>query len=276
MLDEAGGRYGESLVTLKALNKIKVADAPVVVAKMRVNESNPDKAMVAYTAYAYTNGKAQLVKLYGDSNTEFTTDGNDNLLVGKDRWVYVAFSSPDANEQAGVPDFGVWGGLQFQMNGFTYEPGDSVEIAWVGAFESLEAARKFDLGDEVPEEPEDPENPDQGGSGDQPADGWNFLDGKWYFFVDGEVLTAQWKADSNGWCYLGDDGAMVTNSWVKDSVGWCYVGADGYCVTNTWKQDSVGWCYLDGEGRMVTDDYVKDSQGLCYLNANGYWDGVYR
>ncbi|MBQ6829853.1 MAG: N-acetylmuramoyl-L-alanine amidase family protein [Clostridia bacterium] len=273
MLDEAGGRYGESLVSLKALNKIKVTDAPVVVAKMRVNESNPDKLMKAYMGYAYTNGKSQLVKLYGDGNTEFTTDGNDNLLVGKDRWVYVAFSSPDANAQAGIPDFGVWGGLQFQMNGSTYEPGDSVEIAWVGAFESLEAARKFDLGDEVPEDPEDPEdpeNPDQGGSGDQPADGWNFLDGKWYFFVDGEVLTAQWKADSKGWCYLGDDGAMVTNSWVKDSVGWCYVGADGYCVTNTWKQDSVGWCYLDGEGRMVTNNWVQDSNGWCYVGADGY------
>ncbi len=258
----AAGRLGESLVSLKALNKIKVTDAPVVVAKMRVNESNPDKAMAAFMSCAYTNGKSQLVKLYGDGNAEFTTDGNDHLLVGKDRWVYVAFSSPDANEQAAIPDFGVWGGMQFQMNGSTYEVGDSIEIAWVGAFESLEAAKKFDLGDDAGDEPEQPEVP--------AYTGWKLEGGKWFYYINGAIAKNQWQLDSKGWCYLGSTGAMLTNAWVKDSVGWCYVGADGYCVTNQWMKDSKGWCYLNAAGRMAVNAWVKDSQGWCYVGADGY------
>ena len=282
----SAGRLGESLITLNAMHSIKVADAPVVVAKIRVNESNPDKTMKSYLTCARTKGGAQQVKLYGDGNCGYNTDENDYLLTGKDRWVYVAFSDAASNEKAQIPDYGVWGGIQLQMNGSTYEVGDSIEVAWVGAFESLAAAKAFDLGEDAGDEPEQP-----GGSGDQPADGWNLIDGKWFYYVDGEVLVNQWKQDSIGWCYLGADGAMVVNTWVKDSVGWCYVGANGYIVTsnwvlddgkwyylnasgymlsNTWQLDSKGWCYLGGSGAMLTNSWIKDSVGWCYVGADGY------
>ena len=68
--------------------------------------------------------------------------------------------------------------------------------------------------------------------------GWDLVDGYWYYYEDGNLVTDSWRKDSVGWCYLGADGAMVTNTWLQDSDGWCYVGTDGYCVT--------GGCYIDG------------------------------
>lgn len=104
----------------------------------------------------------------------------------------------------------------------------------------------------------------------QAKNGWYLVDGKWYFYEQGTMVSQKWKKDSKGWCYLGADGAMVTNGWVKDSVGWCYVGTDGYCITSAWRKDSKGWCYLDQNGRMVYNRWVKDSVGWCYVGANGY------
>ena len=99
--------------------------------------------------------------------------------------------------------------------------------------------------------------------------GWVSEDGKWAYYVDGEMVTNKWVKDSKGWCYLGEDGYCVTSKWVKDSKGWCYVAADGYMATNKWVKDSKGWCYVGADGYCVTNDWQKDSKGWCYLDVNG-------
>jgi glucan-binding YG repeat protein len=82
------------------------------------------------------------------------------------------------------------------------------------------------------------------------AEGWNLVDGKWYFVEGGKLVTNQWKRDSIGWCLLGDDGAMLTNTWTTDSDGWCYIGPDGYCVTGTYTIDGVDHNF-DSEGNWL-------------------------
>lgn len=104
----------------------------------------------------------------------------------------------------------------------------------------------------------------------KPTDGWYLENSKWAYYENGLKLTSCWKADSNGWCYLGTDGYMLTDTWIQDSVGWCYLGSDGYCVTNQWRKDSVGWVYLDENGRMLTNAWVQDSVGWCYVGEDGY------
>ena len=101
-------------------------------------------------------------------------------------------------------------------------------------------------------------------------DGWEWIDGYWYFYENGAPICNTWRKDSNGWCWLGETGAMATNTWVQDSKGWCYVGADGYCVTNCFKLDSVGWCYLDSEGSQVKENWVFHGGKWYYINAEGY------
>ena len=101
-------------------------------------------------------------------------------------------------------------------------------------------------------------------------EGWQLIEGGWYFYENGKMVTDAWRKDSTGWCYLGADGEMLTNQWVKDSTGWCYIDGSGYIVYNKWVKDSTGWCYVDGSGYMVYNKWVKDSTGWCYVDGSGY------
>ena len=100
--------------------------------------------------------------------------------------------------------------------------------------------------------------------------GWVDVDGTWYFYENGVMVTNEWRKDSVGWCYLLEDGRMATNMWLPDSKGWCYIEADGYCATNCWKKDSVGWIWLDGEGSMTKNQWILDGGKWYYLDHNGY------
>ncbi|MHC1719578.1 MAG: cellulose binding domain-containing protein [Clostridiaceae bacterium] len=128
--------------------------------------------------------------------------------------------------------------------------------------------------------------------------GWVYSSNTWYYYQNGAKVVNSWKADSNGWCYLGADGACVKNSIQADSNGRCYIGADGYwskgstwrqdsitknwffigtdgyAVKSAWVRDSQGWCYLGADGAWVTSGWAQDSKGWCYINAYGYWDGL--
>ena len=100
--------------------------------------------------------------------------------------------------------------------------------------------------------------------------GWQYIDGRWFFYENGTALKNQWRQDSKGWVYLGADGAMRTNAWCQDSQGWCYVGADGYAVTNCWKRDSIGWIWLNANGSMTKNQWILDGGKWYYLDADGY------
>lgn len=128
--------------------------------------------------------------------------------------------------------------------------------------------------------------------------GWVCSSNTWYYYQNGNKVVNSWKADSQGWCYLGAEGACAKNSIQADSNGLCYIGADGYwskrsawgqdsitknwffigpdgyAVKNSWVRDSQGWCYLGADGAWVTSGWVQDSQGWCHINAYGYWDGL--
>jgi len=122
-------------------------------------------------------------------------------------------------------------------------------------------------------------------------DGWKQLDGYWYYFDNGTMVTNKWMEDSRGWCWLQEDGRMLTNGWAKDKVGTCWIGSNGYMPTTTqwiqyegnwyhitkgyrdeskWMKDSKGWCWLQEDGRMLTIGWAKDSIGTCWIASNGY------
>ena len=85
-------------------------------------------------------------------------------------------------------------------------------------------------------------------SGTIVKDWWQFENGQWVFYQNGNTVSNRWVADSNNdWYYAGANGVMLTNSWIaRDSSGsvWYYVGADGKMVTNT-----------------VVDGYTIDANG---------------
>ena len=42
------------------------------------------------------------------------------------------------------------------------------------------------------------------------SEGWVLKPGGWYFYVDGEMITSNWKAYGGKWFYFGADGRMLT------------------------------------------------------------------
>ena len=132
---------------------------------------------------------------------------------------------------------------------------------------------------------------DKNGNAVQYKEGWNALNGQWYYIKNGRALTDTYI---EGY-YIGSDGLTMTgllgtgtglhgdvllvqgrlarNQWVHDTgiyyytsykENWYYADANGHRVTNKW----VGNYYFDNEGFMVRDAWV----GNYHVGADGKWD----
>lgn len=100
-----------------------------------------------------------------------------------------------------------------------------------------------------------------------PADKWVAINGKWYYFNEGWMQSAEWIYDENDddiRYYLGHDGAMVTG-WYhfeysdphsKYSSNWIYTDpASGVAYT--------GWVLSGAKWYFITDGYMERS-GAAY------------
>ena len=101
-----------------------------------------------------------------------------------------------------------------------------------------------------------------------PANKWQFIDNKWYFFNKAGYMVTGWILSNNKWYYLGTDGAMVENSWILDREKWYFLkGGNGDMATGwiLWKNQ---WYYLNPDGAMKTGWFL-DKDIWYYLNKNG-------
>ena len=73
--------------------------------------------------------------------------------------------------------------------------------------------------------------------------GWEMINGIWYYFDGSGWMVTGWKQVNGSWYYMDASGAMVKNAWAGDY----YLGADGAMATNTW----IGQYYVDGSGKWV-------------------------
>lgn len=82
--------------------------------------------------------------------------------------------------------------------------------------------------------------------GSYTANGWEKINGTWYYFdAEGWMVTG-WVQVSGKWYYLQSNGAMAANAWIENLY---YVGSDGAMLTN----------------KMTPDGYI--------VGADGKWDG---
>ena len=138
-------------------------------------------------------------------------------------------------------------------------------------------------------------------------EGWNSLNGQWYFIKNGKALTNTWVGsyylNYNGLTVTGlinnynnprllfNRGQLVKNNWLKVDGIYYYGDSNGYIVSNKW----IGNYYLDNNGEMVTNawvgnywcgsdgKYVKSAwvdNGNYYVNEKGLkvtnaWVGNY-
>lgn len=128
--------------------------------------------------------------------------------------------------------------------------------------------------------------------------GWNKINGKWYFFTDiygflygwcsyvsyqgngpyffdettGAMQTG-WLNRNNNWYYFKSSGLMV-KGWQKIGNNWYYfnetgvLGSDFGAMVTGWQKISGKWYYFNSSGAMVTG-WQKISGKWYYFNSSG-------
>ncbi len=89
----------------------------------------------------------------------------------------------------------------------------------------------------------------------EPAkNGWEKVDEKWYFYVDGVAQTG-WVKDAGKWYFMDESGVMQTG-WIKDNNKWYYLNSH---MMTGWQKVDGQWYYLNSH--MITG----------WLNDGGKW-----
>ena len=94
--------------------------------------------------------------------------------------------------------------------------------------------------------------------------GWQYKDGRWYYYdPDGSRHTG-WLYDHGTWYYLDGSGVMQTG-WLNDRGTWYFLDRSGAMKTG-WLYDGA-WYYLTGSGAMKTG-WLYDG-AWYYLTSSG-------
>ena len=113
------------------------------------------------------------------------------------------------------------------------------------------------------------------------SEGWNELEGQWFYIKNGTALTYTvvdgYYVGYDGLTYTGqvrlDDtsspvvliqGQLARNQWVEDQGEWHYGDENGNAVRNKW----IGDYYFDENGMMVKNAWI----GNYHVGADGKWD----
>lgn len=76
--------------------------------------------------------------------------------------------------------------------------------------------------------------------------GWEKIEGKWFFFEQDKKKTGWLKWDKRWW-YLGPDGVMFADQWVKYKNQWYYLKSNGEMLANvTLSVDAEGAVKVNG------------------------------
>ncbi|MCH3922238.1 hypothetical protein [Limosilactobacillus sp.] len=116
------------------------------------------------------------------------------------------------------------------------------------------------------------------------SDGWQMIDGQWYFFsgtymaANGECATSfsdNTKEFLNSYYYFDANGHYLTNGWINIKDGyWTYARPDGRLVTG-WQKINGSWYFfinLKGGPAMAFNQIHGDQKGNYYsFDANGHY-----
>ena|GEM_PF-2975380 len=99
----------------------------------------------------------------------------------------------------------------------------------------------------------------------EPKNGWEKIDGYWYYFVD-DVKQTGWQKIDGLWYYMNGEGKMLTG-WQKIGGVWYYLKSGGAMVTG-WQKIGGIWYYFKSGGAMVTG-WQKISNKWYYFKSGG-------
>ena len=112
--------------------------------------------------------------------------------------------------------------------------------------------------------------------------GWNFINGIWYFASSsGKISQNKWEKIGGAWYYFDKDGimlsnttfdnylltksgAMATNGWEKIDQNWYYATSSGKISQDKWEKVNGSWYYFDKKGIMLSSTTFK---GYLFNNS---------
>ena len=106
--------------------------------------------------------------------------------------------------------------------------------------------------------------------GSYTTNGWEAINGTWYYFDGAGWMVTGWLKLSGTWYYLTGSGAMATG-WIQLGNTWYYMNAGGAMVTDTW----IGNNYVDGSGAWIPGKvkaqagWVQSGSRWWYRHADG-------
>ena len=108
-------------------------------------------------------------------------------------------------------------------------------------------------------------------------EGWNSVQGTWYYVKNGTLIYGQELELADGTYYFDNNGAMVKN-YIRNHM---YFGADGKKVTKDgWYKLDTNWIYIrngsllySGINKINNTEYAFDYDG--FLVTNGWYNDVY-
>ena len=95
--------------------------------------------------------------------------------------------------------------------------------------------------------------------------GWNFINGKWYFAnSSGKISQNKWEKINGIWYYFDKTGIMFSNQW----QGNYYLKSSGAMAEKEWVFDKTynSWFYLKENGTFANLEWI----GAYYLKSGGY------
>lgn len=105
------------------------------------------------------------------------------------------------------------------------------------------------------------------------VDGWQLIDGKWYYFENNKLYYDGWLKNNGTWYYLNDktnspsDGlGVMKTGWLNDNGTWYYLKSSGAMATG-WLNDNGTWYYLNSSGAMLSNTTINGYK----LGASGAW-----
>ncbi len=100
--------------------------------------------------------------------------------------------------------------------------------------------------------------------GSYPANRWESINGKWYYFDGQGYMATGWVWYNNSWYLCLPDGQMATG-WRNVNEKWYYLNESGVMLTGMQQIDGKTY-YLDSTGARVSNTTTPDGH---VLDANG-------
>ena len=97
--------------------------------------------------------------------------------------------------------------------------------------------------------------------------GWNQVDGKWYYGNGAENYAGDWYKIGATWFMFNEDGTLKVNEWFQRDGKWYWANANGGLAVG-WAKVDGKWYYFKGDNHMKTG-WEKVNGTWYYLSSSG-------